>query len=103
MSVKDHSANPRNEGVLENANGTGSSSASECSDVIKFHIRVEGDVITEASFQCDGCETTVACGSITTELAIPGSWRVGCGVSSLRGDGGRGFVGCDMGLHSPRD
>ncbi len=69
MSVKDHSANSRNEGMLENANGIGSSSDSECSDVIKFYIRVEDDVITEAKFQCDGCETSVACGSITTELA----------------------------------
>ncbi len=70
MTVKDHSSNPRNEGVLDNANGVGKGGGGkECSDVIKFYIRVEGDVITEAKFQCDGCETTVACGSITTELA----------------------------------
>ena len=69
MSVKDHAANPRNQGELENPNGIGSGGGGECSDTIKIYILVKDDVIDAVTFTSEGCVPTVACGSVTTELA----------------------------------
>ena len=36
---------------------------------MEMFIRLNKDVITECSFSTDGCGTTIACGSVATELA----------------------------------
>ena len=67
--VMDHYRRPRNRGPMENADGTGRAGGGECSDTLTIRLRVAGERIVEARFECEGCPPTVACGSMITELA----------------------------------
>jgi nitrogen fixation NifU-like protein len=67
-AVIDHWQNPRNFRMLEAADGYAEITGS-CGDTMEMFLRVKGEIITECSFQTDGCGTTVACGSAATELA----------------------------------
>jgi nitrogen fixation NifU-like protein len=40
----------------------------KCGDTIEIYLRVENDLIQEASFFTDGCAYAVACGSMVAEL-----------------------------------
>jgi nitrogen fixation NifU-like protein len=66
--VIDHFLNPRNLGELEDADGLGKITG-PCGDTMQICLRVKDGRITEATFMTDGCGTTIACGSMTTELA----------------------------------
>jgi nitrogen fixation NifU-like protein len=67
-TVIDHFQNPRNAGVLENANGVGFASNPVCGDTMRLMLRIEGEVITAARFQTSGCPAAIATSSFTTEL-----------------------------------
>ena len=67
-TVVDHAMNPRNMGDIADADGFAQVTGS-CGDTMKIWIKVENDTITGATFMTDGCSTTIAAGSITTELA----------------------------------
>lgn len=67
-TVLDHAMNPRNVGSISEPDGFGEET-SECGDTMVIWLRVEGDRIVEATFWTDGCGTTIACGSMVTELA----------------------------------
>ena len=69
--IMDHFNNPRNAGTLANANAIGESTNEVCLDVMKLYLRVNGDVVAEASFQAEGCVPSIACGSFLTEY-LPG-------------------------------
>ena len=64
----DHAMNPRNVGEIEPADIYVSVLGS-CGDKMELWLKVNNEVITEASFMTDGCSATIACGSILTELA----------------------------------
>ena len=66
--VIDHFLNPRNLGELEDANGFGKVTG-PCGDTMQICLRVKDGRVTDATFMTDGCGTTIACGSMTTELA----------------------------------
>lgn len=66
--VIDHFLNPRNLGELEDADGFGKVTG-PCGDTMQICLRVKDGKITDATFMTDGCGTTIACGSMTTELA----------------------------------
>ena len=40
-----------------------------CGDTMEFYIRVEDGKIQDVKFYTDGCGTTIACGSVTTQIA----------------------------------
>jgi nitrogen fixation NifU-like protein len=64
----EHALRPRNVGNLAGANGYGSLTAHDGS-AIEVWLKVAGDnVITDASFWTEGCGTTIACGSMLTEI-----------------------------------
>jgi nitrogen fixation protein NifU and related proteins len=67
-AVIDHWQNPRNFQKLEEADGYARNRGS-CGDTMEMFLRIRGGTITECTFQTDGCGTTVACGSVATELA----------------------------------
>ncbi|MCL6449164.1 MAG: iron-sulfur cluster assembly scaffold protein [Armatimonadetes bacterium] len=67
-TVLDHALNPRNVGSISEADGFGEGTG-ECEDTMVIWLRVVNDRITEATFWTDGCGTTIACGSMVTELA----------------------------------
>jgi len=68
-AVIDHWQNPRHLGRIESPDGYAQVKGT-CGDTMEIFLRVKDDVITECTFQTDGCGTTIACGSIATELAL---------------------------------
>lgn len=66
--VIDHFSKPRNAGVLENSDGIGEAGDPECGDAMKLYIKVEGNVIAEATFKICGCVAAIASASVTTVL-----------------------------------
>ncbi len=66
--VMDHYENPRNVGIVENANGVGVVGNPACGDVMKLTLRVEGDMIVDAKFKTFGCGAAIATSSMVTEM-----------------------------------
>jgi nitrogen fixation NifU-like protein len=65
--VIDHFLNPRNLGQIETPDGFGRVTG-PCGDTMEIYLRVRGDRIINATFWTDGCGTTIASGSMATEL-----------------------------------
>jgi nitrogen fixation NifU-like protein len=66
--VIDHAQNPRNVGILHDADGFASVTGS-CGDTMKIWLKVSNSTIKEATFWTDGCGTSIAAGSMVTEIA----------------------------------
>jgi nitrogen fixation NifU-like protein len=66
--VIDHAQNPRNVGILHDADGFASVTG-PCGDTMKIWLKVSNSTIKEATFWTDGCGTSIAAGSMVTELA----------------------------------
>jgi len=64
----DHAMNPRNVGNLEVVDGHASVTG-PCGDTMDIWLRVKDNTIVEATFMTDGCGTTIAAGSMITEMA----------------------------------
>jgi len=67
-TVIDYAMNPRNVGNVEGVDGHASVTG-PCGDTMDIWLKVRNDIITEATFMTDGCGTTIAAGSMVTELA----------------------------------
>jgi len=66
-AVVEHSMDPRNLGNLEDADGFARVTG-PCGDTMSIWLKVKGDTIINASFTTDGCGTTIASGSMVTEM-----------------------------------
>ncbi len=66
--VMDHFRNPRNVGVIENADGVGEVGNPVCGDIMKIYLKIEQDVITDVKFETFGCGSAIASSSMATEL-----------------------------------
>ncbi|MCD4846252.1 MAG: iron-sulfur cluster assembly scaffold protein [Methanosarcinales archaeon] len=66
-TVIEYAYNPRNVGVINNADGVGKLTGT-CGDTVQISIRVENSKITKSMFISDGCGTSIACGSMLTEM-----------------------------------
>ncbi len=66
-TVIEYAYNPRNMGELRDANGVGKIMGT-CGDTVQIQIRVEDERIIESRFITDGCGTSIACGSMLTEM-----------------------------------
>ena len=78
--VMDHAQNPRNVGSIQNADGVAMVTG-PCGDTMEIWLRVRGDVIKEATFRTDGCGTSIAVGSMVTELAKEKTIREATGIT----------------------
>ena len=66
--VMDHFRNPRNVGVIEDANGVGEVGNAKCGDIMKIYLKIENDVIADVKFETFGCGSAIASSSMATEL-----------------------------------
>lgn len=66
--VMDHFRNPRNVGVIENADGVGEVGNAKCGDIMKIYLKIENDCIADVKFETFGCGSAIASSSMATEL-----------------------------------
>ena len=66
--VMDHFRNPRNVGVLEDADGIGEVGNAKCGDIMKIYLKVEDGIISDVRFETFGCGSAIASSSMATEL-----------------------------------
>ena len=66
--VMDHFRNPRNVGVIEDANGIGEVGNAKCGDIMKMYLKIEDDIIQDVKFETFGCGSAIASSSMATEL-----------------------------------
>ena len=68
--VMDHFRNPRNVGVIEDANAIGEVGNAKCGDIMKMYLKIEDDVIRDVKFETFGCGSAIASSSMATELIM---------------------------------
>ena len=67
--VMDHFRNPRNVGVLEDANGVGEVGNPVCGDIMKMYLKINDDeIIEDVKFETFGSGSAIASSSMATEL-----------------------------------
>ncbi len=68
--VMDHFRNPRNVGVIENADGVGEIGNAKCGDIMKIYLKIdkETQIITDVKFETFGCGSAIASSSMATEM-----------------------------------
>lgn len=64
----DHARNPRNVGNIPKADGFAQEEG-ECGDTLAIWLSVKDNRIARATFWTDGCGSSIACGSMITEIA----------------------------------
>ena len=66
--VMDHFRNPRNVGILEDADGVGEVGNPVCGDIMKIYLKIEDNRITDVKFETFGCGSAIASSSMATGL-----------------------------------
>ena len=65
--VMEHFLQPRNVGVIEDADGVGEVGNAKCGDIMKMYLKIDDDIITDVKFETFGCASAIASGSTATE------------------------------------
>jgi len=66
--VMEHFMSPRNVGEMEDASGVGTVGNASCGDIMRVFLKIENDVVIDASFKTFGCGAAVATSSMATEM-----------------------------------
>lgn len=67
-TVMDHFRNPRNVGVIEDADGVGEVGNAKCGDIMKIYLKIDNDIVTDVKFETFGCGSAIASSSMATEM-----------------------------------
>lgn len=68
-TVMDHFSNPRNAGVIEDADGVGEVGNPVCGDMMTFYIKVADGNLVDVKFQTFGCVAAIAVSDMVSEMA----------------------------------
>jgi nitrogen fixation NifU-like protein len=78
--VMEHFMNPRNVGVIRDADGIGEVGNAQCGDIMRMFIKVENNLIVDAKFMIFGCGSAVASSSMATEIikgeTLEEAWKI---------------------------
>jgi nitrogen fixation NifU-like protein len=66
--VIEHFQNPRNVGVIEDADGVGKMGNPVCGDLMEIYIEVNNNHITDIKFRTFGCGAAIASGSMASDM-----------------------------------
>ena len=66
--VMEHFLQPRNVGIIEDADGVGEVGNAKCGDIRKMYLKIDDDIITDVKFETFGCASAIASSSMATEL-----------------------------------
>ena len=66
--VMEHFLNPRNVGVIEDADAVGEVGNAKCGDIMKMYMKIDNEVITDVKFETFGCASAIASSSMATEM-----------------------------------
>lgn len=67
--VMDHFRNPRNVGVIEDADGVGEVGNAKCGDIMRMYLDIDDKgIIRDVKFKTFGCGAAIATSSMATEL-----------------------------------
>lgn len=66
--VMDHFKNPRNVGIIEDADGIGEVGNPKCGDIMKIYLKIEDGIIRDVKFETFGCGSAIASSSMATEM-----------------------------------
>ncbi len=69
-TVMDHFRNPRNVGVIEDADGVGEVGNPICGDMMSIYLKIKDEYIEDIKFQTFGCGSAIAVSSMLTEIAM---------------------------------
>jgi nitrogen fixation NifU-like protein len=67
--VMEHFQNPRNVGVIPDADGVGQVGNPVCGDMMTFYIKVKDNRLEDVKFQTFGCGAAIAVSSMVSEMA----------------------------------
>lgn len=78
--VMEHFMNPRNVGVIKDADGIGEVGNAQCGDIMRISIKVDNNITVDAKFMIFGCGSAVASSSMATEIikgeTFEEAWRI---------------------------
>jgi nitrogen fixation NifU-like protein len=66
-TILDHSKRPRNRHAMEDANRRAEGYNPLCGDKLRLFLKVENDIVQDASFEGSGCAISTASASLMTE------------------------------------
>lgn len=66
--VMEHFRNPKNVGIIEDADGVGEAGNAKCGDIMKIYLKIKDNVILDVKFETFGCGSAIASSSMATEL-----------------------------------
>lgn len=66
--VLDHFMNPRNVGVIEDADAIVQVGDPKCGDSLLLFLKVDNNIVNDAKFRIKGCPASIATASMTTEM-----------------------------------
>ena len=67
-TVMDHFRNPRNVGVIADADGVGEVGNVQCGDIMKIYLKINEGIISDVKFETFGCGSAIASSSMATEM-----------------------------------
>lgn len=66
--VMEHFVNPRNLGIIEDADGVGEVGNAKCGDIMRIYLKIKDNIVNDVKFETFGCGSAIASSSIATEM-----------------------------------